>query len=100
MKEEARHSRVHHLQNNGWDAKGVGQLMLRTRKDDPSKPFITFTTEAVRKSWGLALPRVVEPDASRTAHAAPAAGALFRAAVEVVEEELGGGGRPWGRRRR
>lgn len=31
-----------------WDVMGVGQLMVRTRKEDPNKPFITFTTEAGR----------------------------------------------------
>lgn len=32
-----------------WDSKGVGMLMVRVHKDGGAKPFITFTTEAVRR---------------------------------------------------
>jgi hypothetical protein len=35
------------LQGGAWENKGIGQLMVRVSKDNPAKPFITFTTEAV-----------------------------------------------------
>lgn len=39
---------------SSWDTKGLGLLMVRV-KDDPKKPFITFTTEAVGALHGAGL---------------------------------------------
>lgn len=40
-------SKLYHLKAGAWEPKGMGQLMLRAPKEEPNKPFITFTTESV-----------------------------------------------------
>lgn len=53
-------SKMMHFKKNdngksAWDTKGVGLVQLRTRKEDPTKPFVTFTTESVGGACGLPL---------------------------------------------
>ena len=50
-----------HLAKGSWESKGVGTLMLRVRNDGSNKPFVTFTTEAVRTECVLGCVRPPAP---------------------------------------